>query len=60
MHARGLCLDAQTAVEIDEATAKADKLMNELIKNPKVLDALLESIERLKIHLFILSRPYKK
>lgn len=44
----GLCLDAKTAVEIDQLREKADTLMNELIKNPKVLDTLIESIERLK------------
>lgn len=44
----GLCLNVKTAIEIDELKAKADQLMNELIKNPKVLNALLEGIERLK------------
>jgi len=44
----GLCLDTKTAVEIDETREKADRLMSELIKNPKVLNALLEGVERLK------------
>jgi site-specific recombinase XerD/ribosomal protein L40E len=44
----GLALEVKAAVEIDETRAKVDKLMNELIRNPKVLDALLESIENLK------------
>lgn len=44
----GLCLDAKTAMEIDEMREKVDRLMNELIKNPKVLNALLEGIEKLK------------
>jgi len=43
----GLCLDVKTAVTIDETRAKADKLMAELVKNPKVLDALLHVIEQL-------------
>ena len=38
----GLCLDVKTAICIDEVRAEVDKLMNELIKNPKVLDSLLE------------------
>ena len=40
--AYGLCLDVKTAICIDEVRAEVDKLMNELIKNPKVLDSLLE------------------
>lgn len=44
----GLCLDTKTAIQIDETREKVDRLMNELIKNPKVLDALLGGIERLK------------
>jgi len=42
----GLCLDVKTAMRIDELRAKADRLMSELIKNPKVLDVLLEAIEK--------------
>ena len=38
----------KTAMRIDEVRAKADRLMRELIKNPKVLDALLEGMEGLK------------
>jgi len=44
----GMCLDAKIAVAIDELRAKADMLMNELVKNPEVLDALLKGIEKLK------------
>jgi site-specific recombinase XerD/ribosomal protein L40E len=44
----GLALEVKAAMEIDETRAKVDRLMNELIRNPKVLDALLESIENLK------------
>lgn len=44
----GSPLDASTAEQIDEYKSKAERLMNELIKNPKVLDALLEGIDRLK------------
>ncbi len=44
----GLPLDVKTAIEIDETREKADALMNELVKNPKVLDALLEGVEKLK------------
>jgi ribosomal protein L40E len=47
-NACGICLDMKTAVEIDNLRFKADTLMNELIKNPKILDALLEGIERMK------------
>lgn len=39
----GLCLDIKTSVEIDAVREKADRFMNELIKNPNVLDSLLES-----------------
>ena len=42
----GLCLDLKTAMRIDELRAKTDRLMSELIKNPKVLDVLLEAIEK--------------
>ena len=44
----GLCLDDKTAVEVDELRLKADKLMSELVKNPKVLNALLKGVEELK------------
>jgi len=43
----GLCLDVKTAMQMDEVRSKADKLMNELIKQPKVLDALVDAIERM-------------
>jgi len=44
----GFPLDYETAVKMDETRAKVDRLMNELVKNPKVLDALLEGIGRLQ------------
>ena len=44
----GLPLDTKVALQIDETRAKADRLMNELVKNPEVLDSLLEGIEKLK------------
>lgn len=44
----GICLDAKISVQIDELREKADRLMNELIKNPEVLNALLKGIEKLK------------
>jgi len=44
----GLGLDARTAVEVDRVKVKAETLMNELVKNPKVLNSLLEGIEKLK------------
>jgi len=44
----GLCLDPKTAVRIDELREKADRLMKELIKNPKVLNALIEGKKKLK------------
>lgn len=43
----GMCLDAKTGMEIEQLREKADRLMSELVKNPKVLDALLEGIEKL-------------
>ena len=44
----GMCLHPKTATEIEEVREKADRLMTELVKNPKVLNALLEGIEKLK------------
>jgi len=44
----GMCLDAKTAIAIDDLRAKADTLMTELVKNPEVLNALLNGIEKLK------------
>jgi len=44
----GLPLDYETTIKMDEVRAKADRLMSELIKNPKVLDALLNGVEKLK------------
>ena len=47
----GFCLDERTAVELEELRVKADKLMSELVKNPNVLNVLLEAIENLKNNL---------
>lgn len=44
----GQPLDIQTAIEVDETRKKADTLMNELVKNPEVLDSLMKGIEKLK------------
>ncbi len=44
----GMRLDAKTAMEVDELRNRVDRLMNELVKNPDVLKALLEGIEKLK------------
>lgn len=44
----GMCLDTKNAVGIDQLREKADKLMNELVKNPKVLNVLIEVLERIK------------
>jgi hypothetical protein len=44
----GMCLDVNAAIKIDELRIKADALMNELMKNPQVLNVLLEGIEKLK------------
>ncbi len=44
----GQPLDIQTAIEVDETRKKADTLMNELVKNPEVLDSLLKGIEKVK------------
>ncbi len=44
----GFPLDYETVVKMDEVRAKADRLISELVKNPKVLDALLEGVEKLK------------
>jgi len=43
-----MCLDVNTSVQIDEFREKTDKLMNELVKNPKILDVLVQGTERLK------------
>jgi len=42
------CFDIKTAVQIDEVRSKVDMLMNELVKNPDVLNALVEEVKRLK------------
>jgi ribosomal protein L40E len=44
----GMCLDPKTAVQLEDLRVKADMLMNELVKNPEVLNALLKGIEKLK------------
>ncbi|RLF01490.1 MAG: hypothetical protein DRJ59_05905 [Thermoprotei archaeon] len=35
-NACGLCLDLKTAMEIDEARANTDRLISELVRDPKV------------------------
>jgi hypothetical protein len=44
----GLALDVKTAIEADETRRRADKLITELIKEPRVIDVLVEAIERMK------------
>ena len=44
----GMCLDEKTAVEMEQLREKADRLMNKLIKNPRVLSALVEAINELR------------
>jgi len=44
----GMCLDESMALQVDELKLKAEKLVTELVKNPKVLNTLAEGIERLK------------
>jgi len=44
----GLCLDVKTAVAVDEAREKADRLMAELIKRPEVLEQMLKAVELIK------------
>ena len=44
----GMYLDEKTAVEMDRLREKADKLMSELVKNPRVLDLLMKVVERIK------------
>jgi len=46
-NARSLCLNLKTTVEIDEVRAKADTY-ERANQKPKVLDALLGGVERLK------------
>ncbi|MCW4003687.1 MAG: site-specific integrase [Candidatus Bathyarchaeota archaeon] len=40
----GLCLDARTAVQIDVAREKADRLITELVEKPEVLNSLLRAV----------------
>ena len=44
----GMCLDEKTAAQLDELKLKAEKLVTELVKNPKVLNTLVEGIKKLK------------
>lgn len=44
----GLCLDIKTALELDQARLKADKLMTELVKKPDVLDQILKAIDNIR------------
>lgn len=43
----GSPLDVNTALKLDELRAKADKLMTILIKDPKILEKLLEKLEEI-------------
>jgi len=47
-NACGSALNLDAAIEIDETRAKADKLMTTLVKKPRVLDKLLETIEKMQ------------
>jgi integrase/recombinase XerD len=44
----GLALDLKAAIELDETRNKADKLITDLIKDSKVIDSLMEAVERIK------------
>jgi len=44
----GSPLDLETASKLHEVRSKADKLMELLMSNPKVIEALLEALENLK------------
>ena len=44
----GLALDLKVAIELDETRSKADKVITALVKEPGVVDVLLEAIGRLK------------
>jgi len=44
----GLCLDEKTSFKIEETRMKADKLMNELVNKPQVLDALIDAVAQIK------------
>ena len=42
----GMCLDPKVAVELDATREKVDMLMNELVRNPEVLEAMLRTLEK--------------
>jgi integrase len=44
----GLALDLKTAIELDETKSKADKIITELVKEPGVVDVLLEAIGQIR------------
>ena len=44
----GMCLDESVAVQVDELKLKAEKLVTKLVKNPQILNVLIEGIEKLK------------
>jgi len=44
----GLCFDVKTAMQIDEMRDKVDRLMTELVKQPEVLDVLIEALHKEK------------
>lgn len=44
----GLALDIKSAIQLDEARNRADRLITELIKDPKVIDVLINAIDRIR------------
>jgi len=42
----GLCFDVKSTMQIDEVREKADRLMTELVKQPEVLDVLIEALHK--------------
>jgi len=47
-NACGLCLDMTTAVQLENLRNRADKLITELVKNPKVMETLLDALGKIK------------
>jgi len=44
----GYCFDMKTAMQLDEARSKADKLMTMLVERPEVLEVLLKTLEDMR------------
>lgn len=44
----GCPMSLEAAIQVDDTRKKADMLMNELVKNPEVLNHLIEAIDKLK------------